>query len=82
MRLGIVSHAADLLVHEQAENGVRKIQQRFAAAKVFSERNDLAIFSVPVLRVVAEDFWVGKAETIDALLYVADEKTVCLRAIT
>ena len=76
-RLRVVFHAADVLAHEQFEKRIHKTEQALAAAKIFRQRNHLAVFSAPALRVIAENFRVGQPETINALLYVADEETIC-----
>src|ERR1700744_2732394 len=76
LRRFIISHPADFLAHDEAENGIYKIKQALATAEIFGQRDDLACRRMPLAGVVAENFRVGQAETVDALLHIADEETI------
>jgi hypothetical protein len=52
-----------------------------SGSKIFRERNGLPRFPTPVFCVIAENFRVGEAKTVNALLHVADQKTVRTRAV-
>ena len=80
--LRIVSHPADGLAHQRAEERVHEIQDGLAAAEVVRERDDdagwrrLQVADTPGLRVAGEDVRAREAEAVDALLEVADEEAV------
>src|SRR5439155_26077201 len=62
------------------EERIDNAQQCFAASEIIRQGNACAAAArlAPALVVLAEDFWVGEAEPIDALLNVADQKTIRL----
>ena len=71
-----LTHAADFLAHQRLKDGIDKVKQPLAAAEIFSEVNGLPVFAAPALGVIAEDFRFSQPKTINALLHIADQKTV------
>ena len=83
VRVRVISHAADLFAHEQAEEGIDEIEHGFVAAEIVRERNCFArvLIFAPEFFVGLKNFRIGEAEAVDALLHIADEKAIRLRRL-
>src|SRR5262249_22029838 len=82
LRLRIVSNSAQLAAHELSEKRIDELKNRFAAAKIFGQRDRHTGSVAPGFGVVLENARVGETKSIDALLHVANQKTVRFRAFT
>src|SRR5437868_14100322 len=70
-------HTAHFRLHQVRENSVEKIQQRFTAAEIVAERNDLSFVATAPARLIRlKNPGIGETETIDALLHVTDEEAI------
>ena len=75
--LVVIIHAARFLPHQARKQGVDEIENPLVAAEIFRERNDArAGIGHPSLMIFGEDARIGQAETVNALLDIADEETV------
>src|SRR5213075_3356027 len=80
-----VFHAADFLSHERGKERINEIQNGLVTAEVVRQRDDLACVdesighpASPHLGVTLKYARIRETEAVNALLDVADEKTVCL----
>src|ERR1041385_6249336 len=81
LRLGVISDSAKFTTHELSEERVDELQNCFATAKIFRERNRDAGSVAPGFGVALKDSRVGETEAIDALLHVANKKTIRFGAV-
>ena len=77
----VIIHPSRLPEHQSGKEGVDETENGLMAAEIFRERNDLrAGAGRPRVMVPAEDGRIGQTEAVNALLDIADQETVGLRA--